>query len=69
MRNVPSTLALHSRKLGLQGRPAPQGNDPKNLLEHYPPHRQEHSEIDKKAMQAPTDIDEPTISNMDPLAL
>jgi hypothetical protein len=64
-----STSAFHLGKLGLQGRPAPQGSDPKNLLEHYPPHHKEYSGIDKKVMEAPTDPDEPASSNLDPLVM
>jgi hypothetical protein len=57
-----STSAFHFGKLGLQGRLAPHGSDPKNLLKHHPPHRQEYSGIDEMAMEAPTNPDEPTSS-------
>jgi hypothetical protein len=48
--------------LGDQVRPAPHSIDSKNLLEHHLPRLQEHFGMDEKAMEAPTDPDEPTLS-------
>jgi hypothetical protein len=49
-------------RIGDQVRPSPHSTDSKNLLEHHPPRRQEHSGTDEKAMEAPTDPDELTVS-------
>jgi hypothetical protein len=56
----PIYINSHLGRLGDQARLAPHSSDSKNLLKHHPPQRQEHSGIDKKAMEAPTDPDKPT---------
>jgi hypothetical protein len=48
--------------VGGQVRPVPHSTDSKNTLKHLPPRRQEHSRIDEKGMEAPTDPDELTFS-------
>jgi hypothetical protein len=51
-------------RLSNQIRPTSRSNIPENLLKHHPPQHQEHSETDENAMKAPTDLDEPTSSNL-----
>jgi hypothetical protein len=58
----PIYINPHMGRLGNQGRQAPHSTDSKNLLEHHPPQHHEHSKIDEKVMDAPTNIDEPSFS-------
>jgi hypothetical protein len=37
-----------------------------NLLEHHPPRPQEHPETNENALEAPTDLSEPTFSSLGP---
>jgi hypothetical protein len=41
----------------------------RNLLEHHPLQYQEQSKINEKVIEAPTDLNEPTISSVNPLVM
>jgi hypothetical protein len=53
-------------RLSNQARPTPQSMISWNLLEHHPPQWQEHPGTNENTMEAPTDLDEPTLSSMGP---
>ena len=58
----PICINPHLERLSNQVRHAPHSIDSENLLEQNLPQHQEHSRIDEKAVEAPTDLDEPTSS-------
>jgi hypothetical protein len=60
--DVPSTSTPYLGGLGGQVRLVPNSTNSKNPLEHLPPRWQEHSGIEEKAMEAPTNPDESTFS-------
>jgi hypothetical protein len=56
----------HVGRLSGQAKPAPHNTNSKNLLEHRPPQWQEHPGTNENAMEAPTDLYEPTFSSLGP---
>jgi hypothetical protein len=58
-----------SKSLSSHVKSAPHSTNSRNLLKRHPPQRQGHSGIDEKVIEAPTDLNEPTISSLDELVM